>query len=66
MNEAKIMVTPMHPSSSLDKDENGKTIYEKEYRGMIGSLLYLTAVNHILSLQLDYVHVFKHLLENLI
>jgi len=43
MNEAKIMVTPMHPSSSLDKDENGKSISEKEYRGMIGSLLYLTA-----------------------
>jgi len=38
MNEAKIMVTPMHPSSSLDKDESGKSVYEKEYRGMIGSL----------------------------
>ena len=37
------MVTPMHPSSSLDKDESGKSISEKEYRGMIGSLLYLTA-----------------------
>jgi len=43
MNEAKIMSTPMHPSSSLDKDENGKVLPEKEYRGMIGSLLYLTA-----------------------
>ena len=43
MNEAKIMVTPMHPSSSLDKDEEGKSVSEKEYKGMIGSLLYLTA-----------------------
>ncbi|CAJ2651723.1 unnamed protein product [Trifolium pratense] len=43
MNEAKIMTTPMHPSTNLDKDENGKTVSEKEYRGMIGSLLYLTA-----------------------
>jgi len=43
MNEAKIIVTPMHPSSSLDKDESGKSISEKEYIGMIGSLLYLTA-----------------------
>ena len=43
MNEAKIMATTMHPSSSLDKDENGKNISDKEYRGMIGSLLYLTA-----------------------
>jgi len=43
MNEAKIMATLIHPSSSLDKDENEKIIFEKEYRGMIGSLLYLTA-----------------------
>jgi len=43
MNEAKIMTTPMHPSSSLDRDESGKSISEKEYRSMIGSLLYLTA-----------------------
>jgi hypothetical protein len=43
MNEAKIMATLMHPSSNLDKDETGKIVHEKEYRGMIGSLLYLTA-----------------------
>ncbi|CAJ2668748.1 unnamed protein product [Trifolium pratense] len=43
MNEAKIMATPMHPSTFLDKDEEGKIVPEKEYRGMIGSLLYLTA-----------------------
>ncbi|GAU39793.1 hypothetical protein TSUD_219680 [Trifolium subterraneum] len=43
MNESKIMSTPMHPSTSLDKDEKGKDVSEKEYRGMIGSLLYLTA-----------------------
>jgi len=43
MNEAKIMSTPMHPSSNLDKDEEGKSVSEKQYRGMIGSLLYLTA-----------------------
>ncbi|GAU26421.1 hypothetical protein TSUD_278670 [Trifolium subterraneum] len=33
----------MHPSTSLDKDEKGKDVSEKEYKGMIGSLLYLTA-----------------------
>jgi hypothetical protein len=43
MNEAKIMVTLMHLSSSSDKDENRKSISKKEYRGMIGSLFYLTA-----------------------
>jgi len=26
MNEAKIMVTPRHPSSSWDKDDNGISI----------------------------------------
>jgi len=30
MNEAKIMTTPIHPSSSLDKDEKGKNISDKE------------------------------------
>jgi len=37
------MVTLMHPSSSLDKDQSVKSVSEKEYRGMIGSLLYFTA-----------------------
>ena len=43
MDEAKPMATPMHPSITLEKDEKGKDVLEKEYRGMIGSLLYLTA-----------------------
>ena len=33
----------MTTSTYLDKDENGKSIDESKYRGMIGSLLYLTA-----------------------
>nr|XP_027191109.1 uncharacterized protein LOC113787001 [Cicer arietinum] len=37
------MSTPMHPSSSSEKDENGKYVSEKEYLGMIDSLHYLTA-----------------------
>ncbi|GAU49443.1 hypothetical protein TSUD_407350 [Trifolium subterraneum] len=32
MNEAKIMSTPMHPSTSLDKDEKGKDVSEKEFQ----------------------------------
>src|SRR5438045_8175059 len=35
--------TPMGTSISLDKDENGKPVDQKLYKGMIGSLLYLTA-----------------------
>ncbi|KAJ9566882.1 hypothetical protein OSB04_002848 [Centaurea solstitialis] len=37
------MKTPMAPPLSLDKDSKGKPIDVTLYRGMIGSLLYLTA-----------------------
>nr|XP_016433377.1 PREDICTED: uncharacterized mitochondrial protein AtMg00810-like [Nicotiana tabacum] len=43
MSNAKAIGTPMGPSTSLDKDEQGIPIDETKYRGMIGSLLYLTA-----------------------
>nr|CAN79692.1 hypothetical protein VITISV_030995 [Vitis vinifera] len=43
MEEAKVMKTPMSSSIKLDKDEKGKSIDSTMYRGMIGSLLYLTA-----------------------
>src|SRR5256886_9376141 len=35
--------TPMGTTTNLDKDEIGKSVDQKVYRGMIGSLLYLTA-----------------------
>jgi len=35
--------TPISPIEKLDKDEKGIAVDEKKYRGMIGSLLYLTA-----------------------
>ena len=43
MMRAKPLATPMSTSIKLDKDENDKNIDEKLYRGMLGSLLYLTA-----------------------
>ena len=43
MEEAKTIKTPMRSSIKLDKDEKGKPIDSTMYRGMIGSLLYLTA-----------------------
>nr|CAN62460.1 hypothetical protein VITISV_035911 [Vitis vinifera] len=43
MEEAKVMKTPMSSSIKLDMDERGKSIDSTMYRGMIGSLLYLTA-----------------------
>ena len=42
MMESKALTTPMDTIIKLDKDENGKNMDEKLYRGMIGSLLYLT------------------------
>ncbi|XP_072090534.1 uncharacterized protein [Arachis hypogaea] len=40
---AKPMGTPMHPNIKLDKDEHGRDVDETRYRGMIGSLMYLTS-----------------------
>ncbi|KAI0508036.1 hypothetical protein KFK09_014170 [Dendrobium nobile] len=43
MDKAKPINTPMTSSAPLDKDPSGKSVDQKKYRGMIGSLLYLTA-----------------------
>ena len=43
MENAKTLGTLMIPSTKLNKDENGKSVDEKKYRCMIGSLLYLIA-----------------------
>jgi isopentenyldiphosphate isomerase len=42
MAELKPMSTPMSTATSLDPDENGEDVDQREYRSMIGSLLYLT------------------------
>ncbi|KAJ9567563.1 hypothetical protein OSB04_003529 [Centaurea solstitialis] len=43
LENAKIMKTPMSPSCALDSDPDGKAVDVTTYRGMIGSLMYLTA-----------------------
>jgi hypothetical protein len=43
MENCKPIMTPMGAATSLDLDEDGEPIDQKEYRSMIGSLLYLTA-----------------------
>ena len=43
MNEAKSNDTPIGTTTKLDKDEPGSPVNYTRYRGMIGSLLYLTA-----------------------
>jgi len=42
MESARHMATPMSIGCYLDKDESGQSIDMKQYRGMIGSLLYLS------------------------
>ncbi|XP_061352084.1 secreted RxLR effector protein 161-like [Gastrolobium bilobum] len=42
MDSAKHIDTPMSSSCTLHKDEQGKSVDSTRYRGMIGSLLYLT------------------------
>ena len=41
--DVKEICTPMSPITKLDKDEKGNEVNQKLYKGMIGSLLYLTA-----------------------
>ena len=43
MNEAKTNDTSIGTTTKLDKDEPGSPVNDTRYRGMIGSLLYLTA-----------------------
>jgi hypothetical protein len=42
MVEIKHVSTPMSTATSLDLDKNGEAADQREYRSMIGSLLYLT------------------------
>ncbi|WVZ80522.1 hypothetical protein U9M48_027991 [Paspalum notatum var. saurae] len=42
MGDSKPMTTPMSTNTELDADEDGEAVDQKEFRGMIGSLLYLT------------------------
>jgi hypothetical protein len=42
MAELKPVSTPMSTAMALDPDENGEAVDQREYKSMIGSLLYLT------------------------
>jgi hypothetical protein len=42
MTELKPVSTPMSSAASLGPDEDGEAVDQREYRSMIGSLLYLT------------------------
>jgi hypothetical protein len=42
MEDCKPVITPMQTSCKLSKDDDSKCIYQRKYRSMIGSLLYVT------------------------
>jgi hypothetical protein len=42
MAELKRVSTMMSTATVLDPDENGEVVDQREYRSMIGSLLYIT------------------------
>ena len=43
MGEAKPLAMPMSTTMALDADVEGEVVDQKEYRNMIGALLYLTS-----------------------
>jgi hypothetical protein len=43
MEDSKAMATLMCTTTTLDADEEGEHVDQKEYRSMVGSLIYLTA-----------------------
>jgi hypothetical protein len=43
MEDCKPVITPMQTSCKLSKDDDSKSIYQRQYRSMIGSLLFVTA-----------------------
>jgi hypothetical protein len=44
MAELKSVSTPMSTAAALDPDENVDVVDQREYRSMIGSLLYLMVI----------------------
>ena len=46
LGDSKEAKTPMAHNAKLDMDDSGKKVDERLYRGMIGSILYLTASRH--------------------
>jgi hypothetical protein len=44
MGEAKPLLVPMSTTTALDADEDNELVYSKEYRSMIGFILYLMTI----------------------
>jgi hypothetical protein len=61
MEDFKAMAMPMSTTTALDVDEEGEHVDQKEYRSMIGSLLYLTATSRTSSSRYVCALYFKRL-----
>ncbi|WVZ70522.1 LOW QUALITY PROTEIN: hypothetical protein U9M48_019182 [Paspalum notatum var. saurae] len=64
--DSKPITTPMSTNTALDADEDGEAVDQKEFRGMIGSLLYLTAIRADIRSRSAYVRATRLLLGLLI
>jgi hypothetical protein len=42
MEDCKLVITPMQTSCKLRKDDDSRSTNQRQYRSMIGSLLYVT------------------------
>jgi hypothetical protein len=61
MEDSKAMTTPMSTTTVLDADEEGEHVDQKEYRSLIGPLLYLTGGGRTSSSRYFHALVFKRL-----
>ena len=66
INEPREIRTLMSHTTMLDKDEKGKYVNQKLFRGMIGSVIYLTASRPDVLFSVCLCARFKHVLTNLI
>jgi hypothetical protein len=60
MDDSKPLLTPMSTTTVLDADEDREPVDQKEYRSMIGSLLYLTATRPDIQFSVCLCIVFRH------
>jgi hypothetical protein len=59
MEDCKPVITPMKTSCKLRKDDNSKSTYQRQYRSMIGILLYVIASRPDVMLAVEHVARFQ-------
>jgi hypothetical protein len=59
MAELNVVSTLMSSAASLGPDEDGEHVDQREYMSLIGSLLYLTAIQPDIQFAVGCVHAFS-------